>query len=142
MCDFSLKAVKSQPANEQDKLTTHNFGYGTIGLKQADDINTPATAVCVMPGTEIAFDYVPERRFSWYMGDDAQPMPALSRKAIFRQINTDNMTTHHDALEFDNGVTCLLTMIAEGQRCEVVRLPAPPKTEEEAKAQQRLEVVG
>lgn len=141
MCDFSLKAVKSQPANEQDKLVTHNFGFGTVGFKLASDENIgAATAVCVMPGTEIAFDAAPELRWS-YEWQGVEIIRPASETATFRQINTENLGTHHDALEFSNGVV-LLNSLKEGTPATVVRLPAPPKTEEEAKAQQRLEVVG
>ena len=144
MCDFSLKAVKSQPANVEDKIVTHNFGFGTIGFKPASDTSagSAATAVCVIPGTEIAFDRVPERRFSWYMGETGEHMPGLSLKATFIQDNLENLNTHHDSLVFDNGVKVLLTHIEAGFGATVVRLPAAPQNDAEAKAQQRLEVVG
>ena len=52
MCDFSLQAVRSRPAKVGDKLVTRDFGAGTRGFAAADD---PGLAVCVMPGTELAF---------------------------------------------------------------------------------------
>jgi hypothetical protein len=52
MCDYSLQSTQSRPAKVGDKLTTHNFGTGTRGFATAQD---PTTAVCVLPGTEIAF---------------------------------------------------------------------------------------
>ena len=52
MCDFSLQAVRPQPAKVGDKLVTRDFGTGTRGFAAADD---PELAVCVMPGTELAF---------------------------------------------------------------------------------------
>ena len=52
MCDFSLQSVRSRPAKVGDKLVTRDFGTGTRGFAAADD---PELAVCVMPGTELAF---------------------------------------------------------------------------------------
>src|ERR1700720_1927822 len=53
MCDYSLMHVKSRPASVGDKLRTRNFGTGTRGFAACDD---PTTAVCVLPGTELAFN--------------------------------------------------------------------------------------
>ena len=52
MCDFSLQSVRSRSAKVGDKLVTRDFGTGTRGFAAADD---PGLAVCVMPGTELAF---------------------------------------------------------------------------------------
>ena len=52
MCDFSLQSVRSRAAKVGDKLVTCDFGTGTRGFAAADD---PELAVCVMPGTELAF---------------------------------------------------------------------------------------
>jgi hypothetical protein len=46
------------------------------------------------------------------------------RLARFRQIDMDNPTTHHDALEFPNGKVVLLTRLCEGQRATILQLPA------------------
>ena len=52
MCDYSLESVRSRPARIGDKLVTRDFGTGTRGFSASDD---PALAVCVLPGTELAF---------------------------------------------------------------------------------------
>jgi hypothetical protein len=52
MCDFSLQSTQSRPAKIGDKLTTHNFGTGTRGFAAPEDLKT---AVCLLPGTELAF---------------------------------------------------------------------------------------
>ena len=44
--------------------------------------------------------------------------------AIFRQINKDKVAAHHDALEFPDGRTVLLTHLCEGQAVTVLQLPA------------------
>ena len=57
----------------------------------------PHVAVCLQPGTEIAFD--------WHV--ELEPALAIfptkkigQRVARFRQINMEQLTMHHDALEF------------------------------------------
>jgi hypothetical protein len=52
MCDYSLHHVKSRPAKVGDKLRTVNFNTGTRGFAAPED---PTTAVCILPGTELAF---------------------------------------------------------------------------------------
>src|ERR687887_486815 len=52
MCDYSLHNVKSRAARVGDKLTSRNFGTGTRGFAASEDADT---AVCVLPGTELAF---------------------------------------------------------------------------------------
>ena len=52
MCDYSLLHVRSRPAKVGDKLNTRDFGTGTRGFAAAEDA---AVAVCVLPGTELAF---------------------------------------------------------------------------------------
>jgi hypothetical protein len=137
MCDYSLHSVKSRPAKVGDKLTTHNFNTGTRGFAAPEDANT---AVCVLPGTELAF--ATEVRcgrsgfFGWKVG------VVNHTTAIFRQVNKVNPRTHHDALEFPDGLTVLLTHVFEGQAATVLQLPAQPATAAEAKAQERVAHVG
>jgi hypothetical protein len=52
--------------------------------------------------------------------------------AVFRQINKDKPRTHHDALEFPDGQTVLLTDLLEGQEATVLQLPAQPVIPAEA----------
>ena len=124
MCDFSLKAVKSRPAVVADKLVTHNFGYGTSGFRDSEsEIGKNATAVCVLPGTEIGFEKEIELRgTSGFLGG-YQPKKLDSKVAIFRQINKDQECAHHDALELPNGEVILLTGLEEGQMATVLQVP-------------------
>lgn len=91
--------------------------------------------MCVKPGTELAFDYP----ITVYGGSEKQPEATV---AIFRQFNLEQPMTHHDALELPDGERVYLTCLMEGQQAVVLQLPAAPKTATEAKAQERLEVVG
>ena len=64
------------------------------------------------------------------------------KTAIFRQINKEKITAHHDALEFPDGRIVLLTFLLEGQQATVLQLPAEPKIVSEAEAQRRATYVG
>jgi hypothetical protein len=44
--------------------------------------------------------------------------------AKFRQVNKGQARVHHDALEFPDGKTVLLTQLCKGQRATVLQLPA------------------
>ena len=127
MCDYSLHNVKSRSAQVGDKLTTRNFDTGTRGFAASEDASM---AVCVLPGTELAFtrpvSYRPRRLFDWRAGTSNQTT------AIFRQINKDNPHTHHDALEFPDGQIVLLTDLGERQQATVLQLPAQPATAAES----------
>jgi hypothetical protein len=137
MCDYSLQSVKSRPAKIGEKLTTQHFNTGTIGFAAPEDANT---AVCILPGTELAFaTFVwcsPRRSFAW------KPRVLNHTTAIFRQINKDKPYTHHDALEFPDGEMVLLTELYEGQEATVLQLPAQPVTAAEIKVQERVPHVG
>jgi hypothetical protein len=137
MCDYSLHNVRSRPAKLGDKLTKKDFGTGTRGFAAQEN---SAIAVCVLPGTELAFSQevaVPSFGFLW-----RQHQKTLGhRTAVFRQINHDEPVTHHDALEFPNGRLVLLTSLCEGQEATVLQLPAQPTTQAEAEEQKRVEVV-
>jgi hypothetical protein len=92
------------------------------------------TAVCVLPGTELAFDA------PIAVSGAAEAVP--HKTAIFRQINREQRHMHHDALEFPDGRSVLLTLLADGQNATVLQLPADPKTVSEARALERVAVVG
>ena len=118
MCDYSLHAVATRPAEVAETLVSTNFSTGTHGFASPDD---PKVAVCLRPGTEIAFE------------NDIQTVGAMMfrknigvRLARFRQINLNQPHQHHDALEFSNGAIVLVTDLAAGQRATVLQLPASP----------------
>ena len=137
MCDFSLKSVRSRPAKVGDKLVTRDFGTGTRGFAAADDLGL---AVCLLPGTELAFSgevaCLPTGLLGW------RTKTINHRMAIFRQVNKDKAAAHHDALEFPDGCIVLLTGLRPGQAAAVLQLPAQPKTEAEAREQERVGFLG
>ena len=134
MCDYSLQHVRSRPAKVGDKLTTRDFGIGTRGFAAAEDAGV---AVCVLPGTELAFSSpvtVAHPRF--LAGWKVETLGHAT--AIFRQVNKDAPFKHHDALEFPDGRIVLLTRLSEGQEATVLQLPAQPTTAAEVNAQKRI----
>jgi hypothetical protein len=139
MCDFSLQHAKSRPAVVADKLVSHNFGRGTIGFKSVDDPIGDATAVCILPGTELAFDKPIKLR---WVSSEGNSIEGRFTTAIFRQKDKDKPNVHHDVLEMPDGQQILLTHLEEGQNATVLQLPAAPKTEKEAEEQKRAEYIG
>jgi hypothetical protein len=129
MCDYSLQAIRSRPARVGDKLRTRDFFTGTRGFAAPEDANT---AVCVLPGTELAFATAVSCRPRGLLGWKARSVNHTT--AIFRQINKDNLHKHHDALEFPDGQMVLLTDLLEGQVATVLQLPARPLTAADVKA--------
>jgi hypothetical protein len=132
MCDYSLHNVKSRPAKVGDKLLVTDFAKSiTRGFTA---VGEPDVAVCLLPGTELAFeDNVRYHRALGVFGkarvDD--------KVARFRQINMDHPHTHHDALEFPRGDIVLVTRLIAGQTATVLQLPAPPVKVSEASSEKR-----
>jgi hypothetical protein len=97
-------------------MTTKFQGF-TRGFSSGED---PNVAVCLLPGTELAFVQYDSYGF-W------QPKVQVAQKvARFRQINQSQRDVHHDALEFPDGRIVFLTKLCEGQRATVLQLPASP----------------
>ena len=137
MCDYSLESVRSRPAKVGDKLTTREFGTGTRGFAAVEDVRV---AVCVLPGTELAFaSTVKLADFRFAVRWKVETLSHAT--AIFRQVNKNEPRKHHDALEFPDGHIVLLTQLCEGQEATVLQLPAQPTTAAEANAQTRIAYV-
>jgi hypothetical protein len=109
MCDYSLHHVANRPAKIEDKLVATKFrnaitrGFAAVGQ--------PNVAVCLLPGTEIAFDKNVECEPSFGIG--ILPNKTIGQRlARFRQGNMDNPVAHHDALEFPDGQVVLVTRCA------------------------------
>ena len=122
MCDYSLEQNESRPAAAGDRLITASFpGSTTLGFC---DARLPGVAVCLKPGTELAFD-----KPVVFSGLFAFLLQAYSHECLtarFRHVNENNRFVHHDALEFANGQVVLLTHLRRGQHATVLQLPAGP----------------
>ena len=132
MCDYSLDFVASRPAKVGDKLVTTKFKNSvTRGFAAVEE---PTVAVCVLPGTEIAFGQEVE-----YCHSLLPKQKVAERLARFR--NLEQASGHHDALEFPNGKIILLARLGEGQHATVLQLPASPRATNEAEQQKRGSLV-
>ena len=87
-------------------------------------VGEPNVAVCLLPGTELAFEKEVQCETAFVF----RPRRQLGhRVAVFRQVNKNKPNVHHDALEFPDGKTVLLTHLCEGQHATVLQLPAHPR---------------
>jgi hypothetical protein len=131
MCDYSLHAVASRPARIGDTLVTTSFtnsstrGFAAVG--------EPNVAVCLLPGTEVAFS----KEAEWHHAF-GRLVPSLrfgktgQKVARFRQVNLSDPHTHHDALEFPDGQIVRVTCLCEAQQVTVLQLPAQASTADAA----------
>ncbi len=117
MCDYSLEHRASRPARVGDKLVTTRFGHRITGGFCA--IGEPNVAVCLKPGTELAF----EREIEIPAGFWLRSRKTGARVARFRHVNENCRTMHHDALELPKGEIVFLTRLREGQVATVIQLP-------------------
>jgi hypothetical protein len=119
MCDYSLHHLASRPAHVGDKLVTTKFGRTfTRGFCAIDQ---RGVAVCLQPGTELAFDREVQSEPSFRLFPARKLGASVAR---FRHVNEGKPYMHHDALELPSGQVVLLTALCEGQRATVIQLPA------------------
>ncbi len=99
------------PAKIGDKLVTtrsSTCGFAAVGK--------PDAAVCLLPGTELAFEK--DIRYRHRFG--LRRFGVGYRIAKFRQFNIDD---EHDALEFPDVRTVMVSELVAGQTAIVVQLP-------------------
>jgi hypothetical protein len=121
MCDYSLRNVASRPARVGDKLVSTSFP--TSSTRGFAAIGEPNVAVCLLPGTELAFEENVKCESAHGFG-----YKHLAHKvARFRQVNQDQPNVHHDALELPEGEIVLVTKLAGGQHATVLQMPASPR---------------
>jgi hypothetical protein len=124
MCDYSLQHLASRPAKVGDTLVTTKFGFGLTGGFCA--MGEPHVAVCLQPGTELAFES--EIECPAFLFSRLHKLGA--KVARFRRVNEEQRSMHHDALELPCGKVVLLTRLCEGQRATVLQLPATERPHE------------
>src|SRR5262245_50632060 len=126
MCDYSLEHLASRPAKVGDRLVTTSFRSLTVGFCA---VGAPNIAVCLQPGTELAFDREIELPARFW-----KVRKLGASVARFRRINEGWRTMHHDALELPGGEVVLLTALQEGQHATVIQLPAVERSQKAAQA--------
>jgi len=100
-----------------DKLVSTSFlnsstrGFAAVG--------EPNVAVCLLPGTELAFEENLKCDSAYGFG-----YKRLAHKvARFREVNKEQRNVHHDALELPDGEIVLVTKLAGGQYATVLQMP-------------------
>src|SRR6516164_2009889 len=121
MCDYSLHTVRNRLAKVGEKLVTHDFGTGTRGFAAPEDCSV---AVCVLPGTELAYNSLVGDMGSSLSGGQKQRV--MLARALYRQpriLFLDEGTSH---LDVDNEIhinNCLkglqITRISVAHRPEI-----------------------
>jgi hypothetical protein len=127
MCDYSLHALATRPAKVGETLITTTFrGTATRGFASESE---PAVAVCMLPGTELAFaqDVRYDNRWIWTRSIGF-------RVGKFGVVDPHIPHRHHDAIEFPDGNHVLVTQLCEGQRATVLQLPVVQQPAEPARA--------
>jgi hypothetical protein len=87
MCDYSLHGVAARPARVGDKLVTTQFWNTTTRGFSA--VEEPTVAVCLLPGTEVAFENKVERHLTGFHLLFRRTKPLPHHVARFRQVNMD-----------------------------------------------------
>ena len=141
MCDYSLHDVASRPAKVGDKLVTTKFWNTTT--RGFSSTGEPKVAVCLVPGTEVVFEDEVEREPIGFLLSlfKRHSQTIVHKVARFRQVNLENLSTHHDALEFPDGQIVLLTHLRVGQRATVLQLPVQGKARIKTKESSHEQVV-
>jgi len=122
MCDYSATGVKQRAAVKEEALMSGQISVHTRGFIGIDD---PETAVCLLPGTELAFKEPVRARGLLLISKT----PAGNQTvATFVQVNKNAPNKHHDALQFVDGTIVMLDDLVKDQRAVVVQLPADPST--------------
>ncbi|TMJ36112.1 MAG: hypothetical protein E6G89_17235 [Alphaproteobacteria bacterium] len=113
MCDYSLHHVASRPAKVGDRLVTSAFdGSTTHGFCAVDE---PGVAVCLRPGTELAFESDVQGNSAIIGGLGLESGELGGKVARFTQIDMDRPA------------------LRRGQMANVLQLPAELQPRREAK---------
>lgn len=132
MCDYSLHSVSSRPAKVGDKMFTAEFagssnrGFAAVGERGPKLVIhdfPPNVAVCLLPGTELAFNEDVRYDYVFRLFGKSRVHHKVAR---FRQINMNDRRVRHDALEFPDGRIVNVARLTLGQTVTVLQLPVAP----------------
>ena len=130
MCDYSLAALRTRLAVEDEELVVYRFPTGTLGLTSADELDRHKNelrgwrswfnpreapcAICIPPFARLVLHDIP-RRLQRQLG--VRPV----EQVVFIQMSAIP-GRHRDGVRFRNNQELLLQHLAEGQRAHVVSL--------------------
>jgi hypothetical protein len=131
VCDYSLHAVASRPAKVGETLVSTRFiTGGTVGFASPTELGV---AVCLQPGTELAFETNVKYRAAWFRSH-----PVSFNVAKFCKLAPKDAFQHHDVLAFPDGSTVLVNTLVRGQRVQVLQMPVTESRLRIAKEQSPL----
>ncbi|MBL6615744.1 MAG: hypothetical protein ISP49_07515 [Reyranella sp.] len=124
MCDYSLEAYRSRPAEEGEKLTLERFPSGSMGFTAGAVCDT---AVCVPEGSHLLLQGIGDSvRESCGVGAVEEVVMTRLEGGLYK-----------DAVRFSNGTEILLQRLDCGLAAVFVGAPehsAPPAAEPVAEA--------
>jgi hypothetical protein len=113
-------------------VTTGFYGTSTRGFAATDQ---PGVAVCLLPGTELAFDQ--EVKFNRHWLSTRRTGFSVAR---FCKIEQRAPEQHRDALCFPDGSTVLVNVLSEGQYARVIQLPVVEQANLGVRSQKSSEI--
>ena len=119
MCGYSLENKIARPASQGENLVTCQFSRSTTS--GFCDPTNPEVAVCITPGTEIAF--AAPIRFTGFWGLGLHSQFYGAKLARFREVHVERGGKHRDALELENGGIILLSELEPGQSVTILQIP-------------------
>ena len=122
MCDYSLGLVASRPAKVGDELVKRS---SRTPSREDSPQSESQTWQCAFYPARRSRSKRKSSTSAFFAPFPIMKFGRLEKKvAQFRQINVGKPRVHHDALEFPDGETVLLTQLCEGQHATVLQLPA------------------
>jgi hypothetical protein len=124
MCDYSLEAYRSRPAEEGEKLTLERFPSGSMGMTTGPACDL---AVCIPEGTHLLLEGIGET-----------VRQACGVGAVEEVVTTRlEGGPYKDAVRFSNGTEISLQRLDRGLMAVIVALPqTKPAPAAEAVAEQ------
>ena len=120
MCDYSLEAYRSRPAEEGEKLNLERFPSGSMGFTSG---STCDSAVCVPEGTHLLLEGIGEVvRQACRVGAVEEVVMARLEGSLYK-----------DGVRFSNGTEILLQRLDRGLTAAVIAFPVARTEPTEAK---------
>lgn len=114
MCDYSLEAYRSRPAQVSEQYVTHRFSSGTIGFIAPGD---PQTAICMACDMRLSIDDIPA---------DIQTAHKVGPKETVTFVRLER-GPFFDGVRFANGAEVTLQRLGAGAKCVLIE-PLDGKT--------------
>lgn len=122
MCDYSLEAYRSQPAQEGVSYETHRFPSHSIGFVDPRNVST---AICMACDMRLKLQGIPK---------EIQGAYGVTANEVVTFVNLET-GTYHDGVRFAKGAEITLRQLGPGVKARVIDdLKTPHKLRETADA--------